>query len=503
MFGRVKRSYRAVTPARPRSALARYDSAQTVDENRKHWALADGLSAVAANSLDVRTILRNRARYEIANNCYAQGIVETYADDIIGTGPRLQLKLENRDATRTIEQLWRSWAKAVHLAETLHTAVMSRTGDGEAFLVFATNASIPHEVQLCPWGVECDQFTGKPMMGTDRTYVDGIRFDRFGNPLTYDVLREHPGGSLGTLAGDFDTLAADQVIHLFRRRRPGQVRGYPDITPALPLYGNMRRFTLAVIAAAEAAANHAGVIESQTTPEEADSTDPLDVIDLEPRSFVVMPNGWRMNQLKAEQPTTTYGDFKHEIVNEIARCLAMPYNIAAGNSAGYNYSSGRLDHQTYFKRVRIERQRIELRCLERIFMAWLDEATLVGLIPDGLPPFMQWPHQWFWDGAGHIDEQKEAAAQGIRLTNRTTTYAEEYARKGQDWEEEFEQLGEEIKRAKALGIPLPGETPAVNQQDGNDDEQSEDDDEMVQEKAGGKSASPAAGRGARGRATRV
>ena len=38
----------------------------TNDENRRHWANADGLSANAANSPDVRRLLRNRARYETA-----------------------------------------------------------------------------------------------------------------------------------------------------------------------------------------------------------------------------------------------------------------------------------------------------------------------------------------------------------------------------------------------------------------------------------------------------
>ncbi len=55
--------------------------------------------------------------------------------------------------------------------------------------------------------------------------------------------------------------------------------------------------------------------------------------------------GWKIGQVRAEQPTTAYGDFKHEIINEIARPLQMPFNVAAGNSSGYNYVSGRLDHQ--------------------------------------------------------------------------------------------------------------------------------------------------------------
>ncbi len=65
-------------PAQGRSLRwlrARYDAATTTDENRRHWANADGLSANAANSADVRRTLRNRSRYEVANNSYAKGIV--------------------------------------------------------------------------------------------------------------------------------------------------------------------------------------------------------------------------------------------------------------------------------------------------------------------------------------------------------------------------------------------------------------------------------------------
>ena len=69
----------------------RYDAAVTSDNNRRHWAAADGLSANAANSPEVRRILRNRARYEVANNSYARGMVLTLANDCIGTGPRLQM----------------------------------------------------------------------------------------------------------------------------------------------------------------------------------------------------------------------------------------------------------------------------------------------------------------------------------------------------------------------------------------------------------------------------
>ena len=70
---------------------AKYDAAQTTPDNRRHWANADSLSPNAALTPQVRRTLRNRARYEVANNSYAKGIVLTLANDTIGTGPRLQM----------------------------------------------------------------------------------------------------------------------------------------------------------------------------------------------------------------------------------------------------------------------------------------------------------------------------------------------------------------------------------------------------------------------------
>jgi len=82
---------------------ARYDAAVTSDENRRHWAHADGLSANAAANPVVRRTLRNRARYEVANNSYARGIVLTLANDTVGTGPRLQLLTADAAPSMTFE----------------------------------------------------------------------------------------------------------------------------------------------------------------------------------------------------------------------------------------------------------------------------------------------------------------------------------------------------------------------------------------------------------------
>ncbi len=461
---------RAPAP-RFRPVLARYDAATTNPENYRHWAAADGLSADAANSPSVRRTLRNRARYEVANNSYARGIVLTLANDVIGTGPRLQMLTEDAEANRNIEAAFSRWSDAVHLAEKLRTLRTAQAQDGEGFALLTSNRRVSTAIQLDLRLVEAEQVTTPDLLQRGANAIDGIVFDGDGNPVEYHILKEHPGGGRGTGRIEYDWLPADSVLHLFRLDRPGQHRGIPDITPALPLFAQLRRFTLAVLAAAETAADFAGILYTDAPANgEADSAEPFEPIELEKRALLTMPGGWKMSQLQAEQPATTYAEFKREILNEIARCLNMPFNVASGNSSGYNYASGRLDHQTYFKAIRVEQAHIECALLDRVLAAWLDEAVLIsGLLPDGLGPIAEWPHQWFWDGHEHVDPQKEADAQATRLANHTTTLADEYAKRGQDWETQLRQRAKELALMNELGLTLVQAQPSVNQEDKPDD----------------------------------
>jgi lambda family phage portal protein len=445
-----------------RLVRARYDAAVTNDDNRRHWANADGLSANAANSPEVRRLLRNRSRYEVANNSYARGIVLTLANDVIGTGPRLQLLTPDAEANRRIEQAFMAWSKAVGLPEKMRTMRMARASDGEAFAILTSNPTLAADVQLDLRLIEAEQVCTPDLSPLKPNAVDGIIFDAFGNPVEYHVLKQHPGEANAFFARDYDRVSASSVVHWFRADRPGQARGIPDIMPALPLFAQLRRFTLAVLAAAETAADFAGILYTDAPANgEADSAEPFEPIELEKRALLTMPGGWKMSQLEAEQPSTTYAEFKREILNEIARCLNMPFNVAAGNSSGYNYASGRLDHQTYFKAIRVEQSHVEVVVLDRIFDAWLDEASLVMDLPGGPDRLEGWPHQWFWDGQEHVDPAKEATAQATRLANHTTTLADEYARRGLDWEMQLRQRAKEVALMNELGLaPAQTTTPS-------------------------------------------
>jgi lambda family phage portal protein len=450
-------SRRPVPPQR--TVLAKFDSAQTTAENRRHWGNADGLSPNAAVSPEVRRILRNRARYEVANNSYAKGIVLTLANDTIGTGPRLQMLTEDAAINRRVEELFEAWAQAIDLPGKLRTMRMARAESGEGFGVLVSSPGIDSPVKLDLRLIEPEQVASPWMVGQPalEDEVDGIVLDPHGVPVAYRILKSHPGdeGAWAVGRASYETLPATSVLHYFRPDRPGQIRGIPDITPALPLFAQLRRYTLAVIAAAETAADFAAVLYTDAPANgEADPLEPMDEIELEKRMATVLPGGWKLGQVHAEQPATTYAEFKREILNEIARCLNMPFNVAAGNSSGYNYASGRLDHQTYFKSLRVDQQHLRFAVLDRLLRAWLDEAVLVeGLLPQAMRlRSAEVPHTWFWDGVEHVDPAKEANAQATRLANHTTTLASEYARQGRDWEDELRQRAKELALMTELGL---------------------------------------------------
>ena len=428
----------------------RFDAAQTTHDNQKHWAAADGFSADLAASPEVRRQLRERSRYEVANNSYARGIVLTIANDTIGTGPRLQLLSDDTELNRQVERDFTAWSNAVSLPEKLRTMRMARCQDGESFALLMANPKISHTIQMDVQLIEADQVAGELTFTPRDNDIDGVKLDEHGNPVSYRVLKKHPGGQSFSVSEDANIIPANAIIHCFRADRPQLHRGIPEITPALPLFAQLRRFTLAVITAAESAANFAGILYTDAPASgEADAVEPMDLIELERNMLLTMPGGWKMSQLQPEQPATTYAEFKHEILNEIARCLNMPYNIAAGNSSGYNYSSGRLDHQTYFKAIRVDQDFIARTVLDRILHIWLTEYLLASNKPVSriLPP-----HQWFWDGMEHVDPYKEANAQKLRLASNTTTLAYEYARQGRDWEEELRQIAREKNLMRELGL---------------------------------------------------
>ncbi len=456
-----------------RLARGSFDAARMQDQNCRHWAAADSLSADSEASPHVRAMLRSRTRYEVANNSYAKGIVLTLANDTIGTGPRLQMLTDNEDLNRRVERDFMMWSGAVSLPEKLRTMRIARCQDGESFGILGYNPKVWHDVKLDLKVIEAEQVTSSLSLTFDDREIDGILFDEYGNPESYRVMRHHPGGITFSYSDDFIDVPAMAMLHNFRQDRPGLHRGVPELTPALPLFAQLRRYTLATLSAAEAAANFSGILYTDAPAEgEADDVRPMDSFALERNTLLAMPGGWKMSQLDPKQPAATYSEYVDKLIDEIVRCILMPSNIAKGNSSSYNYASGRLDFQSYYRMLRVDQSLISSAILDKILMAWLREYFLINPVRVAarypIPP-----HAWFFDGTQHVDPLKEARGLEIRLKNNVTTLAQEYALQGKDWETEIRQRAREKRLMKELGLTEEEVNPVKNENTNNQEMEEE------------------------------
>jgi len=431
-------------------AKASFDSAQSGPQMAKRFAYADNRSPNQENNSATRAQIRSRARYETQNSTYARGITLTIANDTIGTGPRLQLLSKNSNFNKQVEADFLSWTKAIDLAEKLRAIRIGRLVDGESIGEMVTNPGVNSEVQLDLALYEADYLVAPDFDQNSNTHYDGIDYDEYGNPTKYWLLDEHPDDiGFASLMPKPKAHNASAIIHYFRVDRAGQRRGISEMQSSLELFNMLRTYTKSTLDAAETAANHAGLLFTQAPPEQqADDVAAFYEENMTRNMMKALPFGWDFRQLKAEQPTTSYPAFKNEIINEIARCLNVPFNVAALNSSEYNYASGRLDHQAYFRSISVEQANIETTILNRLYEVWSMEYALLR----GLDSMQFVRHNWHWDGFENIDPKKSAEAREIDLINNATTYAQVYADKGLDWEEQFEQRAIEKKKMESLGL---------------------------------------------------
>lgn len=437
----------ALVAPRRREVRATYDAARDSTEYQNYWANADHYDADSANSREVREKLVSRARYETANNGYADGMVQTYATDLVGVGPKLRMQTGSTGFNQLVEVEFYRWAKAVLLRRKLWCMAHAKVQDGEAFGVLRTNPRVNHPVKIDLVLYETEQCQTPFLPFTEKGYIDGIRFDEFGNPVYYDILRQHPGSSHGWsdwgYFGDAEQVEARYVLHWFALRRPGQHRGVPEFRSTLNTGASARRWREATLAAAETAADFSVFLKTQFQPDEMEVVSPMSTLDIQKRMMTALPMGWDAHQMAAEHPNATYDGFHKTLINEQARPKSMPYNKAACDSSSYNYASGRLDHQTYYGSLDVDREDGDDLVLDRLFDVWFEEAVRaygwLGGNPAAISPAAS-AHLWDWPKHRVADVESEANANDKRLKHGGLSLSQLYSEQGEDFEDELAKM---------------------------------------------------------------
>lgn len=441
-----------------------YDAARTSDEYKNIWANADRFDADSAHSPHVRHTLISRSRYEINNNGYSDGIAQTYATDVVGVGPALRMQTGSEPFNRMVENEWYRWCKAVNFRRKLWCMAHAKHSDGEGFGVLRRNPRVNHAVKLDLVLHETEQFQS-PQKTLDPKHIDGVVVDDFGNEVYWELLREHPG-AINRQSFELvpERIPAEYVLHWFKMRRPGQHRAVPECASTLNAGAAARRWRESTLAAAETAADFTMFIKTTMTPEDAASVAPMSTLDINKRMMTALPEGYDPFQMSAEHPTASYESFHKSLVNEQARPKSMPYNKAACDSSSYNYASGRLDHQTYYAALDVDREDCNDAVMDPAFAVWFNAAIVNFGWFGGDPRSIRLPsHVWDWPKHRVADVESEANASQTKLKSGQMFHPQLFADAGLDFEDELTKAAEAYavepdelrKRLLDTVLPIP------------------------------------------------
>lgn len=251
--------------------------------------------------------------------------------NIIGqTGFSLQCQVKNPDGTLNqklndeVEWAWYNFGKAMHGFLTVDggmghndlDALILRTLiiDGEVFIRVLHPQSNPYGLSFQIIDSASIDFTKRrdfPMGNPKSTaIVLGVEIDAYFRPIAYYI---KPGTTVVYQAGIQEKIPAADIIHIFKREFPQQVRGIPPLNASLESLKNLEDFRLAEILAAKVASCAGVFYERNNTQIQGDFINQQEVNDqgefaktLEPFMASVVPIGYTAKTLTPNHPNSGY-----------------------------------------------------------------------------------------------------------------------------------------------------------------------------------------------------
>lgn len=472
---------RVIAPAAPRQANAYRGGAV-------HRLNATRVPANLSPNREIRldgSLLRARARQLVRDNGYASGFVDDVVSQILGPAGLTLVPLVRdgsatlrKDVNTAIRESFAAWGDPECASLDGHDgwvdlqelALRTWVTDGEAFFRKIAYADNPHAFTLAPIDADqVDETFNREADQSGRGLIRmGVELDARGRPVAYHVWDRHPSEPGRTRV----PLPASEVIHLFTRTRPGQVRGVTWFAPVISSAMQFDELTESELMTARVAAGSMGVITNNHpdaiaafVEEEAEHVGedgqpaprPRQAFEVEPGTLQELNPGQELQAFAPAHPSPQYAGFAKVILRGQARGLrASSYNSLTGDLEGVNYSSLRWGTLRERDCARIIQRQLADHFARPVFRAWLPMALLTGALDlPGVADAYR-AHRWKPRGWQSVDPAKEIAAVKERIALGITSRQRVVADEGEDWEEIFEELEAEQRLAAEHGIAIDG-----------------------------------------------
>ena len=263
-----------------------------------------------------------------------------------------------------------------------------------------------------------------------------------------------------------DAYGRPMVIHAFPSKEPGQLRGIPFFAPALTYFKHLSDIFDAKLVAEKISACLAIFItrndpNNMQLPLPTQGTGPDQGRPiLEPGMILPLQNGESVSAVDPGRGNDSFAIFVEGVLRIIGVSLGMPYELLLKDFSKTNYSSARaslLEGRRHFSNWRAWFGR---KFCQPVWELILEEAMLRGLFSVRRQDFYANRAEycraaWIGGGWGWVDPIKEVESSKLAIDWGLSTYAEEAASQGRDWEEVLLQKAREVAKIKELGLVIP------------------------------------------------
>ena len=459
-----------------RLALARmervYDGAKT-GRRTDGWVAAS--SSANAEIYAAGNRLRDRARDVVRNNPYGKKAMRIFADNFVGDGISPQANTGSDRLNKQIMAAWQDWSLRCDAEESLDFTglqgliVRGLFESGECFVRYRDQAFdgtvAPFQLQV----LEADLLdsTRNYEAPSGNGYIrQGIEFDKNGKRVAYWMWPQHPGDHLLYIPRlQSVRIPANQILHIYHKDRPGQIRGVTSFASVLLRMKDLddyddaelwRKkiescFAAFVVQNSGSEGPTLGAIAS-TGASDPTNPQPQRVETFRPGMIEYLKPG---EDVRFGNPTSdaNYPSYQRVQLHAIAAGLGITYEQLTGDLSQVNYSSlraGLLEFRRMIETLRWQ-MFIPMFCTP-VWRSFIDRAYIAGLIskPD-------YSVNWTAPRFEMIDPLKDAQADTLMIRNGTLTLREAIANRGYDPDKQIEEIARTNKLLDALQIILDGD----------------------------------------------
>lgn len=438
-----------------------YEGAST-GRRTDNWNRSAG-DANSVNGFASLARLREVARDLVRNNPYAESALGTITDHTVGWGI-VAKSLSPNDAFMAA---WTAWSETTacdadgrHNLAGLQKLVMRSVAESGEVLVRrrmrlpSDGLPLPFQLQVLEADI-LDAFKTQPLP-TGGKIVQGVEFDAIGTRVAYWLFPTHPGAILQTVGALFPAsrrIPASEILHVFKAKRPGQVRAVTWFANTIVRLKEFDEFEDATLMKQKIAACLAvittdvdGTAPALGTPD--DSTAPA-IDTIEPGGIHNMPIG-REVTIVPPPSVADYAPYCNVTLRAIAAGLGVTYEDLTGDYTGLPFSAARMSRLRHWARVDDWRWNLMIPQFCSPVWDWATQvAFLMGLAPDPAIPV-----RWTPPPMPMLDPDKEGTAYQRLVRNGFETFSEIARERGYDPDELIAELKADAAKLDAAGLKL-------------------------------------------------